>query len=588
MNPTWTARGLLIGLVVIGAGVFFTGLGWGLPSRAIDPFLFGDVPPWSGEKILRLAGERPDDPRHGADVDRDPLQGRDDPIHLNSDDEQRAEIIRRYRLYTYQPDEASTMMALAAMRPAEGRLDPKLYQYGGLWIYPIGVMLKAASMCHAITLINDVAFYLDYPEEFGKFYLFSRGYSAAWGLIGIVIVFSLARRLSRGDVTVAAAAALCFTLMPVAVNMAHEGKPHLAGAVLMLLAIRSAIHYLDTERARAWVIAALLCGAAQGMVLSSLPIFVIIPAMFILHRDRLSVIITRSLAGLSVAVGIYIATNPYVLINLLSNREVLASNLGTSAGMYRIGPWGPAIVDAVWLIGHGTSSVVAAVGILAVIANVAGRFKHGSTPTEPNDRRAGWLLALPAVLVAIQFTALAAGKPGEYGRFAILPDVALAIAAVVAVGRGAPHAWIRSLGLIALVATTGGAGLPYVRGFVRDCSPPTTRIVAAERIQQHRREGATTLAVLAEPAPYVMPPFNLFTWDLVLLPADHEVVPGQTADIYVRPWGTVRFDVERSAPPIRMRQPAERWDPTPISWANKTFEVMAPAQPARPAWHPAP
>ena len=61
---------------------------------------------------------------------------------LNETDSQRAEIVRRYRLYSYQPDEMITFNALRQMKPGAGQLDPKLYQYGGLWVYPVGAMLK--------------------------------------------------------------------------------------------------------------------------------------------------------------------------------------------------------------------------------------------------------------------------------------------------------------------------------------------------------------------------------------------------------------------------------------------------------------
>ena len=53
--------------------------------------------------------------------------------------------------------------------------------------------------------------------------------------------------------------------MPVVVNAAHEAKPHLPGAVLMLLAVLSATNYVRTGRRRYWLGAGALCGAAFGM-----------------------------------------------------------------------------------------------------------------------------------------------------------------------------------------------------------------------------------------------------------------------------------------------------------------------------------
>jgi hypothetical protein len=104
-----------------------------LPSRAADEFLFGGRQPWTGAEILALAPVE-EDPNRGADVDADPLVGRDKLLVLNQTDKQRAEIVRRYRLFTYQPDEYNTLKSLSGMNPGKLQLDPRMYQYGGLWI----------------------------------------------------------------------------------------------------------------------------------------------------------------------------------------------------------------------------------------------------------------------------------------------------------------------------------------------------------------------------------------------------------------------------------------------------------------------
>src|ERR1700689_677100 len=39
-------------LLALGLGVFLPGINWGLPSRSVDRFLFGDHEIWPGRKIL--------------------------------------------------------------------------------------------------------------------------------------------------------------------------------------------------------------------------------------------------------------------------------------------------------------------------------------------------------------------------------------------------------------------------------------------------------------------------------------------------------------------------------------------------------
>jgi len=73
-----------------------------------------------------------------------------------------------------------TLRALAQMHPGEMDFDPRLYQYGGLWIYPVGGIIKAAGYTDWLSVTSDRGRYLDHPDEFAKFYILMRGYSAFW------------------------------------------------------------------------------------------------------------------------------------------------------------------------------------------------------------------------------------------------------------------------------------------------------------------------------------------------------------------------------------------------------------------------
>src|SRR5678816_51391 len=196
----------------------------------------------------------------------------------------------------------------------------------------------------------------------------------------------------------------------------------------MLLAVLAASKYVQPGRRRYWVGAGALCGAAFGMVLSTLPVFVILPLMALLRcratwRDRIVVTLTAGLIGIDV----YFLTNPYVLLHLIGRDPVLWSNLGNSTAMYSAGGSTGAALNAAMLIGEGTSFLLAAAGLVGAIllGARAVRVRKELAPDEVGRRATGLLLAAPALLVAIQFVALAAGKPAEYGRFAILPDTLL-------------------------------------------------------------------------------------------------------------------------------------------------------------------
>src|SRR5437899_2869706 len=93
-------RVTLIVVMAVGAVVFFTGDGWGLPSRAADRFLFASGTAWSGKDIVEKAGKWTADPDRAADADANPIPDRSTPVWLNQTDQQKAEILRRYRIFS--------------------------------------------------------------------------------------------------------------------------------------------------------------------------------------------------------------------------------------------------------------------------------------------------------------------------------------------------------------------------------------------------------------------------------------------------------------------------------------------------------
>jgi hypothetical protein len=561
MGERGRERILLVGVMFIGLAIFITGIGWGLPSRRADRFLFGDEPIWTGEQIAQFAVGRNGSSNLGSDVDRNPVQRGIEPVLLNDTDSRRAEIVRRFRLFTYQPDEMITLMALASMKPARWDFDPRLYQYGGLWIYPVGAMVRLIGGGGA-----SQAYYIDHPEEFGRFYVAARAYAAVWGLIGVWAVFVLARRAGAG-VYVSAGAGLLYVLLPVVVNMSHEAKPHLPGAVLILLAVLAAQSFVESGKHRWWIIAGVLCGMAMGMILSGAVAFLLLPAMVMMRpltwRHRFAIVTGAVAAG----VLTFFITNPYVLLHLLGDGSVLQSNLGNTAVMYQFGQIPGALVNAGRLLIEGATPLVVIVGLLGML----GIAWSGVKPQAAGLR----LLAMVSLVILAQFVLVAAGKPGEYGRFAILPDIALALLAATLIGRSRIRSFEKaeSIGLLMVVALL--PAFLYLRGFVRDSSVFPRRLENARTLLALQRLGASSIGVFDEPAPYLLPPIDLFHWKIFLLPRELGIGSGGApVDVIVRPvdqlsagplqLGAYRRITERSVDDVF---------PSRISWANKPVEI---------------
>lgn len=593
-------------LLIVGVYVASCVLGirWGLPSRAQDAALFGDGPVWRGEDIYRLAGRGWGAADRGADVDVDPIvRGMGEPILLNESAADIARIYLRYRLYSHQPDEMIVFRALGGMKPSERDFDPKLYQYGGLFLYPVGGLLKWCGRMNLIDVGGDIASYLDRPDEFGKFYVVSRAYSAAWGLVGLLAALAIGRRLSGTGAGLLAAA--FFTLMPVVVCMSHEGKPHLPGAALMLasvaLALRSlggAIEVLEARvepevaavgqrrQRRAWWGMCVTCGASVGMVLSSAPIIVLIPltawlmrrgetretgtssdAASASSRSGASTVrwMLRVAAGAGCAAGTYLATNPYVAINAVRNRDVLRSNFGNSLDMYEVSRVFEGLVRVGELTAEGATAGVALTG-LAGWAWLLRR--HGA---------AGAVLVVPAAVFLLQFVMIGAGKPAEYGRFGVFADAALAIGAACLLSELLRRSgWRRKAGAVmtaAVALLTARGGYAYLRNFVTDEGPEGSRAQAARRIAEEASEagrGYLDVGVGREPAPYCCPPMNFSAHRLRLFPSKEawRASGSKTTKIWIETSDTGAFSEEAEG------GYGFGGDETPISWANKPMTII--------------
>ena len=224
------------------------------------------------------------------------------------------------------------------------------------------------------------------------------------------------------------------------------------------------------------------------------------------------------------------------------------------------------LANAVYLIAAGTSPLLAIAGAAGALALGirAVRMRRSQEPAEIARRATGLLLAVPALCVLGQCLLFATGKPGEFGRFMLLGDLFLAIEAIVAAATFLPRARTGPAVAILLALTAAIPGFSYLRAFVRDSQTPNSRLVAAERLRQLYPAEHQTIAVYADPAPYCLPPVDLFRGRILLLPKGADRAGG-AAVAHV----SVRAVDLHSGENRWMRL----WTATPISWADKPIEV---------------
>lgn len=511
--------------VAVAVGVFVHGIGWGLPSRDADAHLFGERTPWTGAEIVALASNSTVDTLRGADVDADPILDRSLPVILNETDAQRAQIVRRYRLMSKQPDEFIQFKALAEMSGRSGfeKLDPRLYQYGGLWIYPVGALIRTGMLAGALESPTGdaLAFYVDRPDAFGRFYVVARLYSAAWGLVAVGAVWWIVRRLTNDPYT-SLLAAIAFAFMPVVWTAAQEAKPHLAGVALVLLATIAATRFVERGKLVWGLLAGALVGAAAGMVLSMAVAWGLLLTMGVLLKDRKPIARARVvlLASLAAAV-VFVVTNPFLLVNALFRPEVLSSNLGNTAAMYPASVTGA--LRGLEILGMGSGWVVFGLGAVGLVIlgvrHMQDRRREASSEFACGCAGAMapiWLLLPVAGAVLAAFLVFATQKPPEYARFGMLVSVILVIAGFAGI-----KALLRKLDQTLVVAALVCGGAIWLALNDRSIAAEM-REVEAQRLEGTRRSlerrPRVVIGTYFEPAPWSMPPFDLFERRIVLLP----------------------------------------------------------------------
>ncbi|MBK8913954.1 MAG: glycosyltransferase family 39 protein [Phycisphaerales bacterium] len=489
-------------------------LDWGLPNRNMDEILFGG-PAWRAERFAAVdaAAER-SGRRAGADRDLNPVdRSSGGLVELTHSDAARAEILRRFRLFSHQPDEMITFMALQRMRPRQLDLDPGLYQYGGAWIYGVGAALAVGAAGGLLTLSSDPDVYLEAPELFGRFYVAARLLSLISGGLLLFAVLRIGRRL--GGPWCGPVAAVLVMICPVFITMSLEAKPHLPSAAAATWAVLLALRHLEHPRPAGAVRMGAAIGAAFGLVLTGLCAALVLLALPLARRLQARSHPPKAEAGAArshlfraalVAVLVYAACNPYVVRNALFDRALLFDNLSNSTAMYTVARFAEGALRTADLLAEagGTMMLVAGLpGVLLIAWHAPGRAA---------------LLLAPAMGVLLMSVALAAGKPGEFGRFLIIPAVVSAVSAAwLACLLARRSRWAGGLMLVALTIFTGRHSLYYVGAFALDGSNNHTRAWAARHLDE-RLGPDERVAVTQEPAPYSVPPLRFATRTIILLP----------------------------------------------------------------------
>jgi len=480
---------LVLVAVAILAWLVLSGLRWGLPSEERNRLTLGeDRSAWHAPPMSEREKESPWEYY---------------PNDLSGGPKRTGALPRSAfnPVRSYHPDEYVFLKSLSAMRPSELKLFPGFFGWPALQIYVSGVALKISSWFGAVTLVRDMDFYFQHPDQAARLYEVGRFVTLLFAVGCVLVVAAAARRLfgPAGG----AAAALLLAVTPLFTINAHYWTADVPMLFWISLALLFSTHILAGGGLRWYVLGGIALGlAAATRYQGAAAAFLIVVAHWMRPdvggnwRERARRFFASKNLWLAavIAVAVFLACNPYILARPGQFVQEFSGELKASReGWARF-----AVV--------GTLSVTSGLGVIFMFAVIAALYLAAIR----RDRAISFVLlgfGLPAVILFV-------GRPAMARYWMpVLPLpvllVAWAFATVhrrgVELRRKSAKVGAPILLLIVLIAT----GLQSFT-FAQLYSDPSfdTRTIAGEGIAQ-MIPTTSTIRVVSDPWQFELPPLNL-------------------------------------------------------------------------------
>ncbi|KPJ58000.1 MAG: hypothetical protein AMS15_09365 [Planctomycetes bacterium DG_23] len=243
---------------------------------------------------------------------------------------------------SYHSDEIELFKAIANLDPARRDFNPKLFKYPSLHIYTSALALWWFARGGMVKLVSDLGFYLAHPQEFARFYLWTRFLTACFAMASVVLVFDMGSRLYSWAAGLIGAVILA--VIPVWAIHAHFAKVDIPASFWGLVAMCFAVRFLEGGKRRWLYLAAAACGLAASTKYPLILALILVPAAQLARSEgnfwpRLgrAFLNRHSLIALLVCIGFFALSSPFVFLSykkaLTDIRVVLLPQYGRPGGV---------------------------------------------------------------------------------------------------------------------------------------------------------------------------------------------------------------------------------------------------------------
>jgi hypothetical protein len=382
------------------------------------------------------------------------------------------------------PDEENVVGSVLGMAGAR-TLRPPLLDYPGLYQYLVLAVYGAAfAVMKLFGVVSSASeFGIRFYEDPSLFYSLARLVSAAFGVGAIVLVWRIGARLF-GE-WAGAAAAVLLALSPVHQAQSVAAVPNSAMTFSGALALLAVVRALEAGRLRDYLLAGAAIGLSVSFKYNTGLLVLSLVAAHLLRRPRAPW--RRLLASLAIIPPLFLALNPYWLLDLPAHREaflIQSSHMKTGHPAHLYGP--PVLWFAMRaLLEEGIVGAAVLAGLVVSLVSLA----LARLPLPPGAR--GDLILLAYALPS--FIAITSLKNqgldyciGLYPAFAVLAGrVVSSGLGMIRRGRaagGRTPAFAAALLLLVPAIVLAGARL-------RDTHLPDTRTLARAWVEENLPDG---------------------------------------------------------------------------------------------------
>jgi len=315
----------LIILFLLFIFLHFYGINWGIPNSRVSSLIFKDI-----ENIKKFTPAmlntyleiREIQSYYGIPYPSNYQQKEKVIIKLDGDKRVSKELINSCRSYLIRSsgaDEQRGIIALSKMTPSKLDFNPRFYEYGGVYLYPMGAFFYLLSKLKILVLTSDMSFYFLHPEEMGKIYMYGRIFGATGAFISIIVFFWICKELFQ-DKRLIYLLTFFYGTSAGFVMWSHYLKPFSYGLLWFLSAIYFLIRFYKAKDTKWLYTASIFSGLSFGTLLTYGYIYWAVVIFILFFNKDIKWKIKNLIFTFIIFLGVFLITNPYVF---LSHKEFL-------------------------------------------------------------------------------------------------------------------------------------------------------------------------------------------------------------------------------------------------------------------------